>query len=75
MSFESKDVGRTEKKSLLTKRVSLSSVFIGSQINSVSHVKMEFLKSQQLLKKSGEVVDADIAMEGMLTVKKFPSHR
>ena len=69
MSFESKDVGRTEKKSLLTKRVSLSSVLIGSQINSVSHVKMEFLKSQQLLKKSGEVVDADIAMEGMLTVK------
>ena len=69
MSFESKDVGRTEKKSLLTKRVSLSSVFIGSQINSVSHVKMEFLKSQQLLNKSGEVVDADIAMEGMLTVK------
>ena len=69
MSFESKDVGRTEKKSLLTKHVSLSSVFIGSQINSVSHVKMEFLKSQQLLKKSGEVVDADIAMEGMLTVK------
>ena len=30
---------------------------------------MEFLKSQQLLNKSGEVVDADIAMEGMLTVK------
>ena len=69
MSFESKDVGRTEKKSLLTKRVSLNSVFIGLHINSVSHVKMEFLKSQQLLKKSGEVVDADIAMEGMLTVK------